>query len=381
MADEQYKWLDRSTAERLLRGEPLETVDADKRDQADRLARALGALTAEPPLSSDELPGEANAMAAFRKARTGRDEEYSTLGHRDRPYTATPADAGVVRLGRATASRRRPSRVGRPVRFGLAATLAAGMLGGAAMVATAGVLPFTDDQPEPPGATVSAPPTPKHPLITPPPDGTRGGAPDVPAPDGDTGGPTGDGSPSAPDTGDDKRDKTPGSTPPRPGAGNAGNEARSAEWWKKVTAACRDVRDGKKLGPDRRRSLEEAASGPERVRQYCTNVLAQSENRDDAAPEGNGQGSDDDSDDSDEGDHKGGGKNGKGGKGGKDGKGKDEEPGDITPTGDAPTSDVQRRATSALAPASGEGTTSGEETPTSASQDGTAPLSPPAFRL
>ncbi|GGK66959.1 hypothetical protein GCM10010094_30030 [Streptomyces flaveus] len=101
------------------------------------------------------------------------------------------------------------------------------------------------------------------------------------------------------------------------------------------------------------------------------------------APEGNGQGSDDDADDSDEGDHNGGGKNGKGGKGGKDGKGKDEEPGDITPTGDAPTSHVQRRAIPALAPASasGEGTTSGEETPTSASQDGTVPLSPPASRL
>ncbi|GAB2994827.1 hypothetical protein GCM10023080_071470 [Streptomyces pseudoechinosporeus] len=375
MADEQYRWLDRSTAERLLRGEPLETVDGDTRHQADRLVRALGALTVEPPLSSDELRGEANAMAAFRKARTGRDEEHATLGHRDRPHTATSADAGVVRLGRATAGRRRPSRVGRPVRFGLAATLAAGMLGGAAMVATAGVLPFTDDEPEPPGATVTAPATPKHPLITPSPDGTRGGAPDVSNPDGDTGGPTGDGSSSAPETGDDARKETPGSTPPRPGAAAPGPEARSEAWWKKVTASCRDVRDGKKLAPDRRRSLEEAASGAERVRQYCATVLKQSEDRDDdSVSEGNGQGNDD-ADDSDDGDDKGGEKNGKGGKGGKDGKGKDDEPGVITPTSDAPTSDVQRRATPALTPASAEGTASDEETPTSASQDGTTPLS------
>ena len=49
MADEQYKWLDRSAAERLLRGEPLDIVDADTRDEADGLARALRALTAEPP--------------------------------------------------------------------------------------------------------------------------------------------------------------------------------------------------------------------------------------------------------------------------------------------------------------------------------------------
>jgi hypothetical protein len=224
------------------------------------------------------------------------------------------------------------------------------MLGGAAMAATGGVLPFTAEDPEP-GATVTAPEKPQRPLITPSPGETRGGAPDVPKPDGDTGGPTGDGSPSTPGS-DERPEKTPGSTPPRPGAGGAGNEARSQDWWKKVTAACRDVRDGKKLAPDRRRSLEEAASGPERVRQYCTNVLQQSEGREHAAPEGNGKGSDDDADDSDDGDDKGGdrnGKGGKGGKGGKDGKGNDDEPGDITPTDDTPTShvptrDVQRRA-------------------------------------
>ena len=71
MADEQYRWLDRDAAERLLRGEPLEAVDAGTRDQVDRLAEALGALAAEPRLSSDELPGEAAALAAFRKARAG----------------------------------------------------------------------------------------------------------------------------------------------------------------------------------------------------------------------------------------------------------------------------------------------------------------------
>ncbi|MEU7050301.1 hypothetical protein [Streptomyces eurythermus] len=34
MADEQDKWLDRGTAERLLRGESLEAVDPSARDQA-----------------------------------------------------------------------------------------------------------------------------------------------------------------------------------------------------------------------------------------------------------------------------------------------------------------------------------------------------------
>ncbi|MDF3149711.1 hypothetical protein PBV88_53320, partial [Streptomyces sp. T21Q-yed] len=65
MADEQYRWLDRETAERLLRGESLEAVDAADRDQAEQLAKTLESLTVEPPLSSAELPGEAAALAAF----------------------------------------------------------------------------------------------------------------------------------------------------------------------------------------------------------------------------------------------------------------------------------------------------------------------------
>ena len=64
MADE-YRWLDRETAERLLRGEsPDDAVDSTTRDQAERLARTLDALSAlsaqaTPVNESEELPGEA----------------------------------------------------------------------------------------------------------------------------------------------------------------------------------------------------------------------------------------------------------------------------------------------------------------------------------
>ncbi|MCX4589724.1 hypothetical protein OG819_08120 [Streptomyces sp. NBC_01549] len=88
MADEQDKWLDRDAAERLLRGEPLEAVDADTQGRAKRLADALGALGAlapEPAPSSAELRGEAAALAAFRQARAGRDGEVAQLGRRGRP--------------------------------------------------------------------------------------------------------------------------------------------------------------------------------------------------------------------------------------------------------------------------------------------------------
>ncbi|MEU7253325.1 hypothetical protein AB0A87_35185, partial [Streptomyces sp. NPDC045251] len=75
MADEQDRWLDRETAEILLRGESLEAVDPAARDRAERLAEALGALTAPPVPASEELPGEAAALAAFRKARAERADE------------------------------------------------------------------------------------------------------------------------------------------------------------------------------------------------------------------------------------------------------------------------------------------------------------------
>lgn len=73
------RWLDRMTAERLLRGEaPDNAVDAAHRDGAERLARTLGtlaALSAVPAPADEELPGEAAALAAFRKARAERTSE------------------------------------------------------------------------------------------------------------------------------------------------------------------------------------------------------------------------------------------------------------------------------------------------------------------
>ena len=75
MADEQYRWLDRDAAERLLRGEPLEAVDADTRERAEQLAEALGALATDPLPGGVELPGEAAALAATQIT----DEELAYL--------------------------------------------------------------------------------------------------------------------------------------------------------------------------------------------------------------------------------------------------------------------------------------------------------------
>lgn len=271
MADEHYKWLDREAAERLLRGEPLEAVDADARAAAERLTGALDALTPGLPPADTELAGEEAALAAFRKVRAERDSEEPALSTGARTHaTARSADAGLVRLRRPGPEGRR-ARWGRPVRFGMAATLAAGMLGGVAVAAAAGVLPtpFRDDRPEP-AATVSAPGRPDRPLVSPSPEGTADRPAGEPSPDETAGGAgdggakedtaRGGGATGQPDSKDSKNSKKDWQ-----GSGTG--------WRAGALSACRDVRDGKKLDSDRRRGLEGVAGGKGKVNKYCKGVL------------------------------------------------------------------------------------------------------------
>ncbi|MFI6487451.1 hypothetical protein [Streptomyces sp. NPDC050564] len=266
MADEQYRWLDRDAAERLLRGEPLEAVDADTREQADRLADALGALAAGPALNSAELPGEAAALAAFRKARTGRENEPAQLGRRGLAHPAAHAsDAGLVRLGRAAGSGRR-ARWGRPTRFGLAAALAAGMLSGVAVAAGTGVLPtpFSNERPSP-AASVTAAVTPDRPLVSPSPGASGNGDSQAPTPDGTTRGPSGEDSPNDEAAG--------GAASGQPRSESTGKSGRTHDWWRRTRSSCRDVLDGKDLDAGRRRALEDVAGGSGRVWTYCRGLL------------------------------------------------------------------------------------------------------------
>ncbi|MCE0447452.1 hypothetical protein LT493_34345 [Streptomyces tricolor] len=113
MADEQYKWLNRETAERLLRGESLEAVDASVRDQAERLSQALGALSAEAAPAPGELP--ASRPPWPRSARPARPPTRERTAAAHAPAAArTPApgaDAGLVRIA---APRRTGIRTARP---------------------------------------------------------------------------------------------------------------------------------------------------------------------------------------------------------------------------------------------------------------------------
>ena len=313
MADEHYRWLDRDAAERLLNGEPLEDVDADTLAEADRLARALSALAAEPALNSAELPGEAAALAAFRKVQVGQRGQEGHAGEGVRlgrgKGRGHAADVGLVRLGRPAQGGRR-ARWGRPARLGLAAALAAGMIGGVAVAAGTGVLPtpFGDRRPGP-AASVTAAVTPDRPLISPSPGGDQRGGLLAPTPDGTTNGPSG--GTSSHDTGRN------GDESARPGSDTAGNSGagRSGQGASGLLSSCRDLRDGKALETGRRRALEEAAGGGTRVKQYCKGVL-------DSADDGKGESGDG------KGSGKRSGKGSKSGSGGGSGKGDQDDQGD-----------------------------------------------------
>ncbi|MGW7077137.1 hypothetical protein [Streptomyces sp. NPDC054866] len=281
MADEDYRWLDRDAAERLLSGESIDgtTIDGTgidgtdhhAREQAARLAKALAALAADeragsvvPADLSSELPGEAAALAAFREAR----------GTKARAASTRVGAGETVRIGRSAAPPR-PARWARPLRYGLAAVLAGCMVGGVAVAAGTGVLPspFGDrDQPGP-AASASSVASPE-PLASPsegesdtpdvkPDDVTT--TPDDPSREPGSSAPPQE---SAPPDGASKG--TPGTK--QPGSGDPQRDDEAKDWYRRVVSACRDYRSGELQGEKRRR-LEEAAKGSRRVTEFCGRVL------------------------------------------------------------------------------------------------------------
>ncbi|CAL9474861.1 hypothetical protein [Streptomyces sp. enrichment culture] len=308
MADEQDKWLDRGTAERLLRGESLEAVDPSARDQAERLSRALGALSAEAAPATGELPGEQAALAAFRKAREAAEAGRTAAAHAPSAARAPApgADPDLIRVAapaRTGIPARRPRRV-RPARLALAAALAAGTLGGVAVAAGSGALPtpFGDAGPRP-AATAGT--TSGRSLASPSPRA-------VPDAGNGTGAPAVKGTPD--DRAEGSRDTGPGgirgqdSGPGRDTASGTGTpSATPGTGWLRDADACRALRNGEGLDAGRRRALEHLAGGAARVSRYCEVLLSAGDRA-----TGTGRGEDGN-----------GGKNkrGKDGKEGKEGKG------------------------------------------------------------
>ncbi|MGW0777633.1 hypothetical protein ACWD01_29200 [Streptomyces sp. NPDC002835] len=283
MADERYEWLDRDAAERLLRGVPVDAVGEPARTDAARLAAALE-RAADPGYRYDdgELPGEAAAMAAYRKARADAAVSGvaagSSAGVTDVASIGTVRVAGAARPARSGAlgRLRRGPGLARPFRFGIATALAGCAIGGVAVAAGTGVLPSFGDERPMPASSVSAAATPGP--VTPP---TQGGA--------GTGGPSGSPdatgtppvAPPAPDTSTSPPPgATGGSTAGLPaedggttaGSGDSAGSAGTGEAYRKTVEACRDYRSGR-IAPDTKRRLEEAAKGPARVERFCDELL------------------------------------------------------------------------------------------------------------
>ncbi|MET9430892.1 hypothetical protein [Streptomyces sp. NPDC003036] len=157
MADERDEWLDQDAAERLLRGEPVDPVDDHAREQARRLTAALEAVRAEmtAPAPPAALPGEEAALAAFREARAAKSAGTSAALSSPSAKGAG-GDLGAVRLRAAPPRDQVRGRWTRPLRWGLAASVAGLAVGGVAVAASTGVLPVLGDDHEPLPASSSA---------------------------------------------------------------------------------------------------------------------------------------------------------------------------------------------------------------------------------
>ncbi|MGZ2357841.1 hypothetical protein LRE75_14280 [Streptomyces sp. 372A] len=320
MADEQDAWLDKEAAEKLLRGEPVDPAEGRSRQDAERLAAALDAVARTARPATGRLPGEAAALAAFRAAPRRPRTAGATAAHGDDAGTAV---LPPVHIGRAAGPRGdRPFRWSRPLRFGLAASLACCAIGGVAVAAGSGVLPGPFGRHAPsPATSVSAAESPEElgtdvvpdeETSAPPPPGTP--TPDGPTPGGrtdtddeDTARP-GDGashddrkgeddgtgtdrtggsrSGGGADPGDDDADDG-GNGGPAKGNGHPGDGTASS-WYAKTLQACRDYRDGT-LDADRRSRLEGVAKGARNLDRFCDRLLAAEE---DEHGGGAGQGGD-----------------------------------------------------------------------------------------
>ncbi|MFD9976626.1 hypothetical protein ACFWZR_20410 [Streptomyces sp. NPDC059017] len=270
MADERYEWLDQEAAERLLRGEPVEPVGVDARHQALRLAHLLDEARAQETVT-EPLRGEDAALAAFRKARDGGAAELLP----------------TVRLTPET----RPVSWSRSLRWGLAASLTGFAVGGVAVAAGVGALPTPFGGPQPaPASSVSGAVTPGPVTSEDTPGELR--SPDLPSP-ADTplppSAPAASGGTDAPDRRGDGPGAGPGPDESAAPDGRGDGATNGRDWYRTTVDACRDYRNGT-LDEERKRKLEAAAQGADRVKRFCDRMLSADGTGDDGDDGGDGNG-------------------------------------------------------------------------------------------
>ncbi|MET9622435.1 hypothetical protein ABZZ37_16960 [Streptomyces sp. NPDC006464] len=273
MADERYQWLDQEAAERLLRGLPVDPLDGEARDQAERLAHALDAARqpAVDPAAREELPGEAAALAAFRRATAARAAaSLPAAADLAGPLPASgAAELHGVRIGRLPAAR----RWGRSVRYGLAAAVAAVAVGGVAVASGTGLIPTPFDEAPAPADSVTVADSPE-PLVSGGPDDGFGTVTPSAPPSTDDLRPGPSSSPAAPGVTETPGvSGTPSRDTPEPGASSKGTEWDAGVLRTRILKACQDLKDGRISDSDRRRLTDSAETG-ETVRRYCDRILA-----------------------------------------------------------------------------------------------------------
>ncbi|MGC5361307.1 hypothetical protein ACPXCE_06375 [Streptomyces sp. DT24] len=386
MADERYAWLDQDAADRLLRGEPVDPVGDQAREEAERLAAALSAVAptgrgakgsgdvgvrggsgapggvggaavvgrSSGPTGSGgsagsagsggsggsagsggsvgsvgsvgELPGEAAALAAFREARSGARVPDLSDGFGPVRIGGAPRSGFSAGPSASTPLRPRAPRRGRPVSFGLVASLAGCALGGVVVVAGAGLLsvPFGGHWGPAPATSVSAAASPEAlgptlpdgggPSAPPPftvpgtgafPDASRSsgaptvgrGAGDHPVPGGVTAEPD-QGREGQDRAGDRGKDGSPDSAgregierdgTDRPEPDDLAKGRSDGERFTGTRRACRAYREGSLDERDRHR-LEALARGAGKVGRFCDRALDGRGDRDGPGGSGGGHG-------------------------------------------------------------------------------------------
>ncbi|MDJ0382856.1 hypothetical protein [Streptomyces sp. G-G2] len=311
MADDRTRWLNRATADRLLRGEPVDQPeDPRARVDAARLRDALDSLLPDAGASrTAELPGEVAALAAFRAARPtavaapapaferSAAERGTDGSPAEEPLVAivpVPATAGAAAQGRAP----RPAA---PWRFGLAAAMAAIAIGGVAAAASGGLFDRA--------LHLNADPAPTAEItdrVTPDPVGGTAGPSTGPSrrpPAQTTGEPFG--SPGARTPGPEAH-TPPGATGAAAGGTNSGGsggtgattgpdkdsrehfglgETHDRDVQRGVADLCHDFRSGS-LSGERENRLNLLAKGRGRVQSYCDELLDGASGTTDSPPKG-----------------------------------------------------------------------------------------------
>ncbi|MET9481067.1 hypothetical protein [Streptomyces sp. NPDC006638] len=323
MADGRDQWLDKDVAERLLRGERVDAVDGLDGVRAKRLSDALRDMADVTYANDAELPGEAAALAAYRRAAAARAGGSGAVGSRAGAHAGSPepragsqgpragsppgpvpvlgADTSpgaeaclgsaavqdlpgpTVRLAPAT-NPVRAVRYGGPLRMSLVATLAACALGGMALVDGGGVphagpgsgqsWDRTESEAEP--ARSPHPPASGRPEGA----GTMGGGsgPATPGASVSRGAATAEAEGES-THGGDGADEPIGPVGKHRDWSAGAPRVKGSTWYSRTVAACLAYRDGE-IDQALKEQLDRAAKNPAQARRFCDWLLEVKATRD-----------------------------------------------------------------------------------------------------